>query len=632
MSTGKCVRLLVASKNPTLRQGVKKLLESDGGIELVAETKSVRQTVSEALRVQPDFILMDADMAGLATLSGIRRMKRLIPNVRIWVCSLWEDGDLIGACLAAGANGSLSSSASRERLLGIVHGLQPRRHVSSHGPSHAPSHGPSHGPGHGPGHGPSPILRRAAAWIFAAVLATGAALAQDTRTTPPLPDPQSSQPDVQLQETVEQAKKKQTPTNEPQEEEEHPELRHLYFTSPFSASAIRETRISVGQRKVDDHGTAIGLPEITIANVLPKTEFFLSYHPTLEIFNEHKELNASTQIARLRFAHELSPRWVIAFRDSFLHTEDPTRVLDENIFLLPRTRYRENVLSVNLDYLRDSRTKYSLDFDNTISFLDLKNLIHIFPADRFDQVAGALTASVVHKLEKRQRLTGSYSFLLFRDLHLGIPSSWRPAHNGTVAYEYGWDQRGIYLEASGGVLHENSTSYTALARIGYNWRRFALYTGYTRQFAFIRGLQGGADGSGTLSGGLTPESIAQIVSLDFDGTVAGHLVIGLHASAGKGASALQIGDIKGINSRIQLAYRIGRVFPFVSAEFYGQNFNPMTNARMDRSRYAAGFAVSLDSIPEAANTPAADNPGKWPLNAPGLAPKRTAKIEKGELK
>jgi len=439
------------------------------------------------------------------------------------------------------------------------------------------------------------------------------------------------QPDSTL-ETIDEKKVQKEVDEELERPEEPQNLQGFFFSSPFTAAAVRETRLPFEKRSLDDTGAAISLPELTVAFVKPRSDFSLSYHPTFDRFSEHSELNAVTHTANLHFAYDLKRRWVLSVKNSFLRTEDPARKLRESIFILPRTSYQENVLSMSVDFLKSTRTKYTLEATNSFSFLSLKNLSHILPADRFDQVGGALTASVVHKVGVNQRLTNSYSFLLFRELHTGVENSMRRAHNASALYEYGWDQRGVHLELSGGVLHGSSTSYNALFRIGYNWRNLNIYTGYSRQFAFIRTLTGGFNGAGTLQSALAPESIAQVVTLGVAATLKQSLIVDLAAIAGKGDAAIPGNEIRSLSGRAQVAYRLGRVFPFVGAEFYGQNFNPMMESRMARSRYFAGMAVSLSSVTEAANAPVGDYAGKWPLSAPGLAPRRPSKLERGDLK
>jgi CheY-like chemotaxis protein len=605
--TARTLRLLICSKNPTLRAGVKKVLREAGTIATVGEVKSIRQTLREYFVYDPDLILLDADMAGVSTLDAIRRIRREAPSVSIWIYSLWEDSDLIAACLEAGASGVVPPEADAETLIQMMH--DGRRKLSS---KHEDSRG---------------RIARVASWIIIAILS---ALVRGAAQTASSSEPPAPAPDGTVATPAERSKP--VPAPEPSEEEQPPYRKGFYFTSPFAASGVREFHLPVGAKEVDGTATWIALPEMTFAHIEPRTEFLLSYHPSFELFHSDGELNAATHDARLRFARDLNPRWTVSFRDSYIRTEDPTRELQENVFLLPRTSFQENVAGLGFDYLRDARTKYSLDIDNTVSFLSLKDLLHNFPADRFDQVAGGVTAAMTRKVAVQERLTVSYSLLMFHDLHTGVPSSTRVAHGASLAWEHGFDQRGIYLELSGGVLRAGSTSYTALGRVGYNWRTFSAYLGYSREFAFVRSLAGGPDNAARLAGGLAPESISQVATLEIAGTIRGHVVVDLAGSVGEGASALSVGNIRSATARARLAYRVGRVFPFVGAEFYDQNFSPLTGSRMDRSRFMIGLSIALNSVPEAANLPTGDYSEKWPLSAPGLAARRSTRLEKGDLK
>jgi hypothetical protein len=112
------------------------------------------------------------------------------------------------------------------------------------------------------------------------------------------------------------------------------------------------------------------------------------------------------------------------------------------------------------------------------------------------------------------------------------------------------------------------------------------------------------------------------------GTLGRRVIFDLAASAGRRtpsdpvAFALHPDDLDSFSGKARIAYSISnRVFPFIGAELYRQNFSELTLARMDRTRYSAGFSILLTPIREAETAPAGDVSGKWPIGSPGLLPR-----------
>ena len=118
------IRILLAEDHAMVRQMLRLLLEGASDFEVVGEAENGFEAVGEAVKLEPDIVLMDMVMPGLDGLEATRRIKRSVPRVRILILTGYpsEQADL--QALRAGALGCLNKTAvtaELERALRDVH-------------------------------------------------------------------------------------------------------------------------------------------------------------------------------------------------------------------------------------------------------------------------------------------------------------------------------------------------------------------------------------------------------------------------------------------------------------------------------------------------------------------------------
>jgi DNA-binding NarL/FixJ family response regulator len=111
---------LIVDDHPLFRKGMRSLLETMPDIEGKGEASSGQEAVEMALRLTPDVVLMDLQMAGGNGLSATRELTRTCPGTHILVVTLFEDDDSIFTALKAGARGYILKDADEEEMMRAI--------------------------------------------------------------------------------------------------------------------------------------------------------------------------------------------------------------------------------------------------------------------------------------------------------------------------------------------------------------------------------------------------------------------------------------------------------------------------------------------------------------------------------
>lgn len=97
------VRVLLADDNARFRGVLRRLLERDPDIVVVAEAADGVEALELADETQPDVVLMDVSMPGLDGLEATYALKEQHPDVTVLMLSVGDKEQEIAAGLAGGA-------------------------------------------------------------------------------------------------------------------------------------------------------------------------------------------------------------------------------------------------------------------------------------------------------------------------------------------------------------------------------------------------------------------------------------------------------------------------------------------------------------------------------------------------
>jgi len=115
------VRVLLVDDDELMRAGLRAVLSSDAGIEVVGEAATGRAAVARVRALRPDLVLMDVRMPDLDGIVATREVLATSPAVKVVILTTFEQDDYIFGALSAGASGFLLKRTSPEELLAAIH-------------------------------------------------------------------------------------------------------------------------------------------------------------------------------------------------------------------------------------------------------------------------------------------------------------------------------------------------------------------------------------------------------------------------------------------------------------------------------------------------------------------------------
>jgi DNA-binding NarL/FixJ family response regulator len=114
------IRILIADDHGLVRAGLHALLKDEPAFEVVGEAENGDDVLKLTGDLQPDIVLMDIGMPGLDGLEVTRRLKRLNPQIRVLILTVYEEESLLREALQAGAAGYLIKRAAEEELVTAI--------------------------------------------------------------------------------------------------------------------------------------------------------------------------------------------------------------------------------------------------------------------------------------------------------------------------------------------------------------------------------------------------------------------------------------------------------------------------------------------------------------------------------
>jgi DNA-binding NarL/FixJ family response regulator len=126
------IRVVVADDHAIVRQGLRVLLESEGGCTVVAEAADGLTALALIVELQPDVAILDLQMPDLGGLEVTRRAREHSPQTRVIILSMYDVEPYVLHALRVGAVGYvLKGSATTDVLAALQAVMAGGRYLSA---------------------------------------------------------------------------------------------------------------------------------------------------------------------------------------------------------------------------------------------------------------------------------------------------------------------------------------------------------------------------------------------------------------------------------------------------------------------------------------------------------------------
>ncbi len=110
------IRIVIADDHPVVRIGVKNMLQSDAGLEVLGEASDGDEAITATLELLPDILLLDLQMPRLPGLEAMRAIMSGSPTVKILLLTSTITTQQIIEALQKGARGIVLKDALADHL------------------------------------------------------------------------------------------------------------------------------------------------------------------------------------------------------------------------------------------------------------------------------------------------------------------------------------------------------------------------------------------------------------------------------------------------------------------------------------------------------------------------------------
>jgi DNA-binding NarL/FixJ family response regulator len=120
-------RVMLADDHTLVREGVRRILESQPGIDVVAEVASGEALLAALERDAADLVVLDLTMPGLDGFAVLQAIKARWPAIRVLVLTMHGGREYVRRAVHLGVDGYLLKDSAVQDLVGAIDSLRHHR-------------------------------------------------------------------------------------------------------------------------------------------------------------------------------------------------------------------------------------------------------------------------------------------------------------------------------------------------------------------------------------------------------------------------------------------------------------------------------------------------------------------------
>jgi DNA-binding NarL/FixJ family response regulator len=115
------IRVVLADDHAMIRRGIRRILERNSNILVVAESSTGAGAIRFVQQLQPDLLLLDIELPDMKGYEVARELRARHNKVSILVLSTCDDDHFIEEVFQSGINGYLNKSEVPAKMIDAVH-------------------------------------------------------------------------------------------------------------------------------------------------------------------------------------------------------------------------------------------------------------------------------------------------------------------------------------------------------------------------------------------------------------------------------------------------------------------------------------------------------------------------------
>jgi DNA-binding NarL/FixJ family response regulator len=125
------ITIVLADDHQIVRQGFKALLENQPGFSIIAEASDGLSAVQIVAKLKPNVLAVDVMMPGLNGLEVTRQVRKLSPDTKVIILSMYMNEPYVIEALQNGAHGYVLKESNIAELIKAIHEVIAGRHYLS---------------------------------------------------------------------------------------------------------------------------------------------------------------------------------------------------------------------------------------------------------------------------------------------------------------------------------------------------------------------------------------------------------------------------------------------------------------------------------------------------------------------
>lgn len=118
------IKILIADDHGVLRAGLRALLSGAENLQVIGEAADGEEAIRLSVELHPDIVLMDVSMPITGGIEATRRMKEIVPDIKVLILTVHEDKELLREAIRVGACGYINKRAAESELIDAIHAVQ----------------------------------------------------------------------------------------------------------------------------------------------------------------------------------------------------------------------------------------------------------------------------------------------------------------------------------------------------------------------------------------------------------------------------------------------------------------------------------------------------------------------------